>query len=508
MTTDADAGVATTAADDAGASDVLPEKQTISVAFTPSFPALPQYVAQAEGFYADHGLEVEAVQVAAGPDMGAAMIGGDIAFAGNIPNNQITLIEAGFDVVGVAQQVSNQFFDIAVASGFDLGGAHGVAGRDEGARGRQHRRGRQRRRRRGHRSHAVHRGGRRRDSQTYIATGLPDTTLAALINGQVDAAISFDPLFVLAEQQGVATQPFSLRAGDGPADLLWPSLLVTASREYATEHPDVVRAYVAATNEAIEMIQDPAQQERVLEIMTTDMGLPADIAAGMLESGADYFTAGMEFDTAGLDTAWCLGVRYRQVVQGVHRRRLHPHGRLTGAVMHALERKPAMTVDTAASAPPAVELRDVSLVFGGATEGPESSALDSVSLSIPAGQFVAVVGPSGCGKTTILNMLAGLLRPTVGKCCATARRSTAPARTSATCWPARRWRRGARPDGTSNSAWSSLACRARNVRSGRCGFWSGSTSAHSPTSTRRSCPKACDNGRRSPGPSPSTPTCG
>jgi ABC-type nitrate/sulfonate/bicarbonate transport system ATPase subunit len=74
-----------------------------------------------------------------------------------------------------------------------------------------------------------------------------------------------------------------------------------------------------------------------------------------------------------------------------------------------------MTVDTAASAAPAVELREVSLVFGGATEGSRVLALDSVSLSIPAGQFVAVVGPSGCGKTTILNMLAGLLRPTVGK---------------------------------------------------------------------------------------------
>jgi ABC-type nitrate/sulfonate/bicarbonate transport system substrate-binding protein len=243
------------------------------------------------------------VQVAAGPDMGAAMIGGDIAFAGNIPNNQITLIEAGFDVVGVAQQVSNQFFDIAVASGFDLGGAtewqdvmKALEGANIGVVAN------------GAAAEDIARtlfteAGVDADSQTYIATGLPDTTLAALINGQVDAAISFDPLFVLAEQQGVATQPFSLRAGDGPADLLWPSLLVTASREYATEHPDVVRAYVAATNEAIEMIQDPAQQERVLEIMTTDMGLPADIAAGMLESGADYFTAGMEFDTAGLDTA-------------------------------------------------------------------------------------------------------------------------------------------------------------------------------------------------------------
>ena len=302
-TTAAGDGAATTAADEGAASDVLEETQTISVAFTPSFPALPQYVAQAEGLYADHGLEVEAVQVAAGPEMGAAMIGGDIAFAGNIPNNQITLIEAGFDVVGVAQQVSNQFFDIAVASGFDLAGAtewqdvmKALEGANIGVVAN------------GAAAEDIARSlfdaaGVSPDAQTYIATGLPDTTLAALINGQVDAAINFDPLFVLAEQQGVATQPFSLRAGEGPEELLWPSLLVTVSREYAEANPDVVRAYVAATNEAIEVIQDPAQQERVLEIMTTDMGLPADVAAGMMESGADSFTAGMAFDTEGLDRA-------------------------------------------------------------------------------------------------------------------------------------------------------------------------------------------------------------
>ncbi len=73
-----------------------------------------------------------------------------------------------------------------------------------------------------------------------------------------------------------------------------------------------------------------------------------------------------------------------------------------------------MPGDATSTPPPAVELRDVSLVFGGDTEGSRVLALDSVSLTIPAGQFVAVVGPSGCGKTTILNMLAGLLRPTVG----------------------------------------------------------------------------------------------
>ena len=38
---------------------------------------------------------------------------------------------------------------------------------------------------------------------------------------------------------------------------------------------------------------------------------------------------------------------------------------------------------------------------------------DGLDLTIPAGDFVAVMGPSGSGKTTLLNLLGGIDRPDV-----------------------------------------------------------------------------------------------
>lgn len=43
------------------------------------------------------------------------------------------------------------------------------------------------------------------------------------------------------------------------------------------------------------------------------------------------------------------------------------------------------------------------------------SVVKAVSISIGAGEFVALVGKSGCGKTTLLSLLSGLERPTSGK---------------------------------------------------------------------------------------------
>ena len=61
-----------------------------------------------------------------------------------------------------------------------------------------------------------------------------------------------------------------------------------------------------------------------------------------------------------------------------------------------------------------IRIADVHHFFSTTQAETAIHAVDGVSLHIPQGQFVALVGPSGCGKTTLLNMVAGLVRPSAG----------------------------------------------------------------------------------------------
>ncbi|WP_161949087.1 ABC transporter ATP-binding protein [Desulfomicrobium norvegicum] len=65
------------------------------------------------------------------------------------------------------------------------------------------------------------------------------------------------------------------------------------------------------------------------------------------------------------------------------------------------------------NASPSVELSDVHLTLT-AGSGPVN-ILSGVNLRVTQGETLAVVGPSGSGKTTMLMLMAGLERPTLGQ---------------------------------------------------------------------------------------------
>nr|WP_156417887.1 ABC transporter ATP-binding protein [Aureimonas sp. AU4] len=57
---------------------------------------------------------------------------------------------------------------------------------------------------------------------------------------------------------------------------------------------------------------------------------------------------------------------------------------------------------------PMVGIEKVTMAFG------DFVAVENVNLAVGDGEFLAIVGPTGCGKSTILNAIAGLLKPAVG----------------------------------------------------------------------------------------------
>ena len=72
-------------------------------------------------------------------------------------------------------------------------------------------------------------------------------------------------------------------------------------------------------------------------------------------------------------------------------------------------------MDALGRSKPALALTDLTCTFVDKNDpGQRYTAVRDVTLTVGAGEFVAVVGPTGCGKSTLLNVAAGLLAPSTG----------------------------------------------------------------------------------------------
>lgn len=62
--------------------------------------------------------------------------------------------------------------------------------------------------------------------------------------------------------------------------------------------------------------------------------------------------------------------------------------------------------------PPCLEILSLEYSY---PDAPRKKVLNGISFNIKRGEIVAMLGRNGCGKTTLMNVIAGFLKPTSGK---------------------------------------------------------------------------------------------
>ena len=61
-----------------------------------------------------------------------------------------------------------------------------------------------------------------------------------------------------------------------------------------------------------------------------------------------------------------------------------------------------------------IQTKALTHVYGAGTPF-EKTAIEQITLEIPAGQFVGIMGHTGSGKSTFIQHLNGLLKPSAGQ---------------------------------------------------------------------------------------------
>ena len=82
------------------------------------------------------------------------------------------------------------------------------------------------------------------------------------------------------------------------------------------------------------------------------------------------------------------------------------------SVKFKMSSKPA-SVDFGASRQGKINVNGLTVVFG--SKNDQVTAIRDLSFVVQPGEFVCLLGTSGCGKSTILNAIAGFVRPTKGE---------------------------------------------------------------------------------------------
>lgn len=104
---------------------------------------------------------------------------------------------------------------------------------------------------------------------TIVAVGGPDTAYAALVNKQIDAAVSFEPMGALCDVLKTCHISLWFARGNGPKELAALSgayVPMVVRAEYAQKNPKAIAALRSALRDAENFIQTSANFDELLRI--------------------------------------------------------------------------------------------------------------------------------------------------------------------------------------------------------------------------------------------------
>jgi NitT/TauT family transport system substrate-binding protein len=264
------------------------EPVTLQVACAAGFEHMPRQLADTQGFNEDANLTTECIQVNTGPEQSAALLSGGLDVALMNAANLAPLLDQQQDLVVFGNLRTATYFDIVVDTGYDLpsggdwesvvqaleGSRFGVVARGAGAEILA--------------SAMFRAAGVDPASVTFIATGLPPTTIAALEGDTIDAALMFEPGVTLAVEQGIGTNPFSLQEGEGPEELDHPDMLLVTSRANFEQNAEPLCRLTQTWTQGAEFLHDPANEDIVAAEAQTLLQLPDEVVAPLLERNIPF----------------------------------------------------------------------------------------------------------------------------------------------------------------------------------------------------------------------------
>ncbi|MBO1753352.1 ABC transporter substrate-binding protein [Actinotalea sp. BY-33] len=290
---DADPGTAEPAAEAAST-----EMTTITVAEpVHGVGYLPLYAAQAEGFFAEEGLEVEVTTLTGGGHVNATLAGETFGFIGGPESGAVANVK-GADLVTIANVVNRGNVYVVAAEGTEpaegedigeyLTGKTIVGGRYGGTPNAILR-------------HILALEGLDPESDVTLIEVEDSSAIPSVIaQGQADVAVVAEPQLGLGMAEGLWGEPFL-----NPLQLLGPYAYssIVVPRETVENDPDLVQAFVTALEQGQELIEsDPeyAAELTAVEFPTMD---PEVIDSTLARAYADELWGGTHLTEEAVETA-------------------------------------------------------------------------------------------------------------------------------------------------------------------------------------------------------------